>query len=545
MWTSPKIMLRLVIALITFHWCSYGLAQAPAAERCKRVAHMTVGDSTVVGEEFIAGGEFHSPSGDKLSGLPPFCRISIIARPAAGSHIKIELWLPEGSWNGRLLGTGNGGGAGEIVYGPLASGIRRGFATVNTDLGTSPNAYSAVDFPDRWVDFGFRATHEMTVAAKVVLSQYYGMPVSRSYFTGCSTGGQQALSEAQRYPDDYDGILAGAPANDRTHLHSEFLWDYQAARVPSASIVPPDRIALVTRAVLAACAGKDGGAEGDHFLTDPRTCKFRLDSLPICSAHRETDCITSAQLATLKKVYAGPSNPRTNERIYAPLPFGTESSSHGLAYQESDRVAKEQFYPFLWAFGAHWDPMSFDFDHDEGRLDEKLAPLVNANNADLTAFRNHGGKLLMYTGTADPIVPFPDAIEYYEHVVAHAQLGPTANDSAHALAVTQGFFRYYLIPGMAHCSGGTGLTDFGQGISLLDDDLLFKLEQWVEKDVTPSRVLAKGQDPSQDGATFARYLCAYPEFPNYVGGDPKSSASFRCVPHPRGDIFETAERYQH
>ena len=535
-------VLRLCLACAVFCCGSFGLARATPVDRCSAITRLAIPDSRIVAVEFITGGEFKPPQAGKLLGLPDFCRVAVVSQPAPGSNIRIEVWLPGDSWNGRLLGTGNGGGGGGIPYDQLALGVRRGFATVTTDLGTSPNAKAVTDFPDRWADFGYRATHEMTIVAKRILARYYGKREAYAYFRGCSTGGQQALSEAERYGDDYDGIVAGAPANDRTHLHSEFLWNYQAAHETPDSTVQPERIAFVTRSVIAACAGKDGGAPGDKFLTDPRTCKFNLESLPLCSKDWVKNCVTSAQLQTLKKVYAGPTNPKSGERIYAPLPFGAESSSLGLAYQESDQLPGEQFYPFYWAFGTSWDPMSFNFSSDEDRLDQKLAPLLNADNHDLSAFRTHGGKLIMFTGTADPIVPFPDAIQYYERVVSFMQKQRAANSSSKALEATQQFFRYYLVPGMGHCGGGPGLNDFGQRISSKDDDVLFRLEQWVEKGIVPDRILAKG---SSSGRASERYLCPYPQFPDYVGGDPMSPASFRCTAHSRGKVLETSDRYQH
>jgi feruloyl esterase len=215
----------------------------------------------------------------------------------------------------------------------------------------------------------------------------------------------------------------------------------------------------------------------------------------------------------------------------------------GLAYQESDRLPEDQLYPFYWAFGTHWDPMSFDFSSDEDRLDEKLAEPLNANNPDLSAFRIRGGKLIMFTGTADPIVPFPDAVQYYERVVRLMQKQGTARSSSKALAATQKFFRYYLVPGMGHCGGGAGLNSFGQAISLKDDDVLFRLEQWVEKETVPDQIPAKGSAPSRE--LLERNLCPYPQLPDYVRGDPKSASSFRCTAHPRGGVAETSERYQH
>lgn len=528
-----RIVLRLTAGLVLCLLSASGIAQS--ASRCSELAHIKIPNASIVLAQSDADGSPQPPTGKKLTGLPAFCRVAIVSKPASDSNIQIEIWLPENEWNGRLLGTGNGGGAGAISFGSLASGLRRHFAVANTDLGTSPNAAAVTGHPDRWSDFGFRATHEMTVIAKTIVRDYYGSSPKRSYFSGCSTGGQQALSEAQRYPKDYDGIIAGAPAGNRTHLHTDFLWNYQATHHERGALIPPDVVALLTRSVLAACVGKDGGAPDDHFLTDPRACAFNLESLRKCSSAGEADCITPTQLEALKKIYAGPTNPVTGELIHAPLPFGTESSSLGLTYQESEAVAKEQFYPFLWAFGTKWDPMSFDFAGDESRLDEKLSSLLNANDPDLSAFRKHGGRLIMYTGTADPIVPFPDAIEYYEHVISAMQHDDVSTDSSKALKKTQTFFRYYLVPGMGHCGGGPGLVAFGQGISSNNDDLLFKLQQWVEKGTVPDPILAKGKEPA-DGADMERYLCAYPKFPTYIGGKSTSATSFRCTARRRGDI---------
>lgn len=533
-----------VIALVDYRrrgierWIAQGLglcflavpAVAQSASKCGELAHFEIPNATVVQAQSIATGKFQPPSGKALTELPPFCRISVVSRPAADSNIQIEIWLPEDDWNGRLLGTGNGGGAGAIGFGALASGIKRHFAVANTDLGTSPNAPAVVGHPDRWADFGFRATHEMTIVAKTIVSAYYGSLPKRSYFSGCSTGGQQALSEAQRYPADYDGIIAGAPANNRTHLHSDFLWNYQATHYAQGALIPSEVVTLLTRLVVAKCAGKDGGAPDDQFLTDPRACTFNLESLPICTPGRKADCVTPEQLQALKRIYAGPKNPLTGQQIHAPLPFGTESSPMGLIYQESDALTREQFYPFLWAFGKGWTPMSFDFGGDENQLDKKLAPIMNATDSDLSAFQKLGGKLIMYTGTADPIVPYPDAIDYYERVVGSVQKRDGSPDASEALKTTQAFFRYYLVPGMAHCGGGMGLSGFGQGISSRDDDLLARLEQWVEKGTVPEPLLAAGKN-SITGSTFERHLCAYPDLPNYIGGDPASAKSFRCTSH--------------
>ncbi|GAB4021325.1 tannase/feruloyl esterase family alpha/beta hydrolase [Spirosoma koreense] len=460
--------------------------------------------------------------------------------PVPNSAIHIEVWLPTANWNGRFLGTGTGGGAGSVAYEALANGVKRGFATTNTDMGTSPNANQAVGHPERWTDFGHRATHQMTVSAKAITQAYYKKPFHHAYFAGCSTGGQQALMESQRYPDDYDGILAGAPANNRTHLHTGFVWNYKATnQIPGSAFLPKEKLALITTAVMKACAGKDGGAPGDNFLTDPRACRFDPEILPRCpDGTDDGNCLTQAQVTALKKIYAGPINPRTGERIYTPLPLGSEA---GIEYQQNPAQAPGSlFYQYKWVFGADFDYTTFDFDRDQTRLDSVLAPILNANNPDLESFKKRGGKLVMYAGTADPLVPYQDALHYYERVV----------ERQGDLKRTQAFFRFFLIPGMAHCGGGPGLNDCGQHLSLQGNqdsrhDLLNALINWVEHDSAPDQLIATAY---KDGIVtneirFQRPIYPYPKLPTYKGGDPNSPASFQGIDYPYGNVLKPAEKY--
>jgi len=201
-------------------------------------------------------------------------------------------------------------------------------------------------------------------------------------------------------------------------------------------------------------------------------------------------------------------------------------------------------YPFLWAFGSKFDPMGFDFDKDEDILNTKLAPAVNANNPNLIAFQQNGGKLIMYTGTADPLVPFPDTVNYYERVVAFE--GQHLPDGVHdPLEATKEFFRYYLVPGMGHCAGGPGLQSFGQAISVNNDDLLYALELWAEQNRAPGEIPAVGTSAgtNQSGKKIERNVCPYPELPTYTGGDAAEPASFRCQVHPHGNVAVPASRY--
>ncbi|RFM33577.1 tannase/feruloyl esterase family alpha/beta hydrolase [Chitinophaga silvisoli] len=318
-----------------------------------------------------------------------YCLVAVTMRP----NIKIQVWLPKTGWNGRFLGTGNGGSGGKIITAKLADGVKKGFATANTDLGTSGGVDEAIHQPDRWADFGYRATHLMTVLGKQIVTAYYGKAPHHSYFVGCSTGGQQALMEAQRFPDDYNGIIAGAPANNRTHLHAQLLFNYLTAK----GIFPP--------------------------------ISFN----------------SPAQKAALQKIRKGPVNPRTGAQIYCGVPAGTEHSDKGIGFTGSEVF----LYPFRWVFGADYDYSSFDFDKDLALIDSLLGPVLNATDPDLRPFKKAGGKLIMYTGKEDGLVPACDAIEYYNSV----------KDK-------EDFFQYYIIPGMCHC--GAGGIEIGQIVNWVE-----------------------------------------------------------------------------
>ncbi|MEJ8824455.1 tannase/feruloyl esterase family alpha/beta hydrolase [Variovorax humicola] len=503
----------------------------------------------------LAGGVIKSavaiPAGDytppgqpaPVAGLPAFCRVVMTMQPSADSNINVELWLPRQNWNGRFLGTGNGGGAGSIAYNAgIAEGLKRGFAAANTDLGTAPDPNQLVDHPERWRDFGYRANHEMTLAGKALTTAYYQSPPKTSYFSGCSTGGQQALTIAQRYPEDYNGILAGAPANNRTHLHTMFLSNLQTLNAPGAKLSQA-KLDMITSKVLAACVGTDGGAPTDKFLTDPRGCTFDPEKLPKCSDTETDACLTAPQLTALKGAWNGPVNPHTNERIFSGLVLGSESAVFGLAFQ-GDTVSwpLQQLYMFKWALGADWQYTNFDFDKDMDKVDSVLAPILNANDANLSRFKSAGGKLMMYNGTADP-GPFSSPIEYYERVV-QAQGG--------SLADTKGFFRFYQVPGMGHCSsitGGAGLGDFGQAYSSFvpkdkDHDVILKLVDWVENNSAPDSVIAtRYSDPAGSAIAMERPICTYPAIPKYLGGDASKATSFACIEAPRNGVPVPAPRY--
>lgn len=538
-----------VRAMIAVGLAALAPAMAQAAggpPDCAALSGITLPGAEILSAEPVAAGALRidpSPVAPDLAaraaGLPAFCRVQAVATPTPNSRIGIEVWLPTDGWNGRFLGTGNGGGAGRIAYEMgMIEGLKRGFAVANTDMGTAPDINLASDHPERWVDFGHRATHEMTRIGKGLVAAFYGDDGFRSYFMGCSTGGQQGLSAAQRHPADYDGILAGDPGNNRTHVASYFLWNYQTLNAAPETALSAAQWSLVSRHVLAACAGKDGGAPNDAFLTDPRRCDFDPASLPVCKAGTGDDCLTGAQVDTLRRLYAGPVNPTTGERIYAGLTPGSEAMPLG-PLEQSDPATwpDQQFYPFRWALGEGFDPATFDFDRDLDRVDTRLSSTLNANGADLSDFARAGGKLMIYTGLADPAVPYGEVIDYYD------RLSATTGDPER----TAEFARLFLVPGMGHCFGGPGATDIGQPFTsdippLPENDALMTLVGWVEGGPAPDHLIAR-RPADENTPAMMRPVCAYPALPEYRGGDVTDPASFACTAQARGSGQPPAPRY--
>jgi feruloyl esterase len=520
---------------------------APTSDSCAALARVALPNARVVAGDLVAAGGLKvaaSPIApdlaQRMATMPAFCRVRAIATPTPDSQIGIEVWLPLRDWNGRLLGTGNGGGAGRIAYEMgMVEGLKRGFAVANTDMGTAPNINDTFDHPERWSDFGHRATHEMTRVAKTMVTSFYKVDSFRSYFEGCSTGGQQALSNAQRYPNDYDGILAGAPGNNRTHVASYFLWNYIALNATPAAKLTQGQWSMVSRAVMASCVGKDGGLPSDRYLIDPHVCRFDPETLPVCKSNSATDdCLTATQVATVRRIHAGPVNPRTGERIYAGLTPGSEDQPLGPTMQGDPATwPDQQFYPFRWSLGVAFAPERFDFDRDLDRVDAQLASTLNANAADLGSFAQRGGKLLIYTGVSDPGVPLAEVVNYYDRLVASTGSVDAAGD----------FAKLFLVPGMGHCFGGPGVTDIGQPFTSqvpanIQSDALMSLVAWTEGGNAPAMLVAR--KPAADGQPAQeRPVCAYPSLPEYRGGDTTKHESFVCTERTRGTDQSPAQRY--
>jgi len=512
-----------------------------AAVTCANLNGMALaGNGTVTLTQSIPAGPYTAPDGSTYPSLPAFCRVVATLKPTSDSDIGIEVWLPDKpAWNGRFVGTGNGGYAGDIVYSELGNTLALGFAVANTDMGTPPantfNGEPLYAHPEKQIDFGHRSTHLMTTAGKEIVNAFYGKNAAYSFFTGCSTGGGQALHEAEQYPNDYDGIVGGDPAENRTHVHTSILWDYYVTHQSTQSVIPESLLEVVTAAAVAACNEQNGGLATDPFLNDPRSCHWDPGKL-LCKGITTTNCLNPQQVEALRLFYDGPRDPRTGRLIYPGANRGSESGSlfdlgamEGLSplFPMTEPLFDGLFY---WVFGPTWNWQTFDFDHDMWKVDEQLAASQNANSADLREFRKHDGKLLMYHGWADPLVPTQDDINYFLRAVS-AEGGD--------LDRTQSFFRLFLAPGMGHCFTGPGPNIFGGadnpgGPADADHNVLLALQRWVEKGVAPNRIIAtKYVNDNPAGAiVMTRPLCVFPKVPEYdykTHGNTTEASSFECV----------------
>ncbi len=511
------------------------------------------------------------------------------------SQIAIAVLLPEGklgtasktAWNGRFLGTGNGGFAGAVATSTLGFGLIPAYAVTgktyvvaNTDMGTGLlfncnglfcGSKEGVEItptqtpgglygdPAAIVDFGYGATHLMTVAGRALTGIFYDAKPSYSYFHGCSTGGQQALMEAQRFPNDYDGILAGSPAYDRTHLHISGSALFEATHFgPVDSKGLPDSyltneaLALGHAGVLAACAGKDGGLATDTFLTKPAMCKFDATALQCTGAAGEvpcTDplgtscsCLKPNQATAMNRLWEG-ARDTSNRALYPGYERGTEDPTAALGASTTQALSEPAFDSLeYWALGPDfsWKSLFKNTHSPQGEISGKIeaidatrvgensfADVLNANNANLSAFNAHGGKLIMYAGYEDPLIPSASTIDYYNQALTDDPNTPN-------------YAALYLAPGMWHCSGGPGVNAFGNLSGNLPpvptsigDDIMGALVAWRETGLVPNRIIATKyvNDDATQGIAFQRPICPYPQNASYVAGagnDPTQETSYVC-----------------
>jgi feruloyl esterase len=461
-------------------------------------------------------GRFGTPPGLKVS--VPFCRVAAFATPTSDSHIGFEVWLPvAANWNGKYVGIGNPGFIGSISYGGLVREIARGSVAASTDTGHSdvgatseaPDAW-AIGHPEKVADWGYRAVHETTVAAKQLLQAFYGKPAKLSFWSSCHEGGNQALTEAQKFPTDFDGIAAGDPAYYITHLQaaSEYMgWVSLKDGVKAPGYIPPSKYPVIHRAVLDQCDAIDGVRDG--VLENPLQCHFDPATIRCAAKTDNASCLTGPQVETAKLIYAGPKS-SDGRLIYPGFDPGSELG-WGIMAAGPDPISISTGFFRAVVFGdLKWDYHTFDVDRDTRKADAEYGAVLNSNDPNLKPFKDHGGKLLLYNSWDEAAVPPRASVEYYDSV--NATMG--------GVAQTKGFFRLFMVPGMGMCPG----FGFGNDGTF---DAMDVVQKWRETNVAPDKIINSHKTAGAVDKTHP--ACPWPQQAIYNGsGDIADAASFTC-----------------
>lgn len=492
-----------------------GDARASSPAACTSLSALTLPHTQVVGAGMVEAGAFApprppgaaAPTGPSpFASLPAFCRVEALLTPSSDSHIRIEVWLPAAGWNGKFQAVGNGAFNGAIAYPAMRDALARGYATASTDTGHEGGSASfALGHPEKVRDFGWRAVHEMTVAAKQFVEAHYRTAPRFSYWNGCSAGGRQALKEAQRFPTDYDGIIAGAPGLDWTGRASLAAHVAQLLERDEAARLPRAKAELLHSAVMAACDARDGVTDG--VLEDPKACTFDPGTL-VCKGTDDATCLTPAQVSTARLMYASQRNTRTQREVTG-LERGSELGWTDLGWTASARQTALDQFRFIVFQDPSWTLARFSLATDLARAEDADDDTLNALDPNIGPFLNRGGKLLQYHGWNDPQISPGASTQYYQRVV----------DTVGASRASAGY-RLFMAPGMGHCGGGEGPNTF---------DMVSALEAWVEQGQAPERILATRRAGGTPGTARTRPLCRYPQTAHYVGtGSTDDAANFVC-----------------
>jgi hypothetical protein len=512
-------------------------------DTCAKLSSLTLPGAKVVSAAVVAAGAFVPPGAATMppaqktfmAGLPQFCRVQVMATPSTDSAIPIEVWMPVKGWNGKFRGQGNGGFAGSMDFSGLAVALMQGYASGVTDTGhagAASDASWALGHPEKVIDFGYRAVHEMTAISKTVVQAYYGGAAKHSYFASCSDGGREALMEAQRYPADYDGIVAGAPANNWTGLLTNALQNEQAMSGDPAGYISAAKLPAIDAAVRAACDAADGVTDG--VINDPRQCHFKPATL-ICKGPETDACLTEKQAKTLEVLYGG-LHDATGKLIFPGYLPGAELGPGGwVTWITGPTPGTSALYIYSTNYFSNMVYEKKDWNYKDAVVAdaykaalEKTSKVLDATDPNLKPFAARGGKLILYHGWNDPGIPALNTINYYNDV--RTTVGATSADS---------FVRLFMIPGMQHCFGGPGATSFDQWqmpmAAVSDDaqhDVYLALEAWVEKGSAPESMTAAKYDLEANPAKLllTRPVCAYPKAAKYKGsGDTNDASNFTCA----------------
>ena len=497
--------------------------QTPALS-CDKLAQQALPQARITSAVSVKAGPFTPPgaaAGTKPVDLPAHCRIAATLAPSSDSDIKMELWLPLEKWNGKFMMVGNGGWNGALPLPAMTEPLRRGYAVAGTDTGHEGGRGTfAFGHPEKLTDFAQRAVHETVVKGKALTTAFYGGQPRYSYWNGCSSGGKQGLKEVQAYPEDFDGVIAGAPANNWVRLQAQSLVA-NIANLPKgqSAVLGTSQFAILNKGVLAQCDARDGLKDGE--VQDPRACDFKASSLVCKAGDAAGSCLTAEQAAVADKIYA-PVRMASGELVYPGMPPGSEMTWGPVVSRRWDTGA-DTFA--LAANNQDWDYNTLDVSKDVLAAERSVIGTLRATSTDLSAFKARGGKIVGYHGWADPFIPTENSINYYESVVAKQG----------GMAQAQDFYRLFLVPAMGHCGGAYSF------------DWISTLEQWVEGARAPDVVLAQhlpppGQAPATPppgAVVFApqfgtRTMCAYPNVARLQGGNGEQPVDWVCSAGPRG-----------
>jgi feruloyl esterase len=476
------------------------------AATCSELATLALPNATIDLAENVPAGDFSfnvnraGTSPQNHPNLPAFCRVAATLKPSADSDIKIEVWLPE-EWNGKLFAVGNGRWAGSISFGAMADGLRQGYAATSTDTGHAADSMDgswSFDQPEKVIDFGWRSLDEMTVKAKDIIEAFYGEGPRFSYWRGCSTGGRQGLMLATRFPDHYDGIIAGTPSNPRANRNGWQLW---ATSMTRSGTLTTKELEFVHHAAVEACDMNDGLKDG--LIDDPTKCEFDPQTL-LCQAGQSENCLSPEQVNSVKVMYS-PSR-FSNGEIYHPgLEPGSELGWEDFVSPEPLLQAAKN-YRYLAHNNPDWDWRTFEADTDVPLAIESDGGTIDVTTTDYSGFVASGGKMIIYHGWSDYSVAPQRTVDYFRKVL---ETTPDANEA----------MRLFMVPMMGHCGGGDGPNEF---------DMVSALDAWVDGDEAPTRVIASRNENGQTVRT--RPLCVYPQVARYQGaGSIDDAANFICV----------------
>jgi feruloyl esterase len=509
-----KVIFSILLLIVPTLVPSVLFAQTP----CENLASLNLPGTTISFARVVEPGPFQ-PSDAPGRGpaapvnLPAHCRVAAVLKPSPDSSIEMEVWLPA-AWNGKFQAVGNGGFAGSITYtaggggavaSSMATALQQGYATASTDTGHKDRGGNfAYEHPERFTDFAWRAVHEMTVEAKALIKAFYGKAPSFSYWNSCSNGGRQGLMEAQRFPADFDGIIAGSPVLNWTGRATQAIWVARVEHETEASFIPPAKYPALHKAAVEKCDDLDGVRDG--IIENPVHCEFD-PAVILCKGADSPSCLTAPQVETARKIYAPASNPKSGEEFFPGLEPGSEPGWGTYGGPRPFGIA-DDYFKYVIFQDPNWDYKKFDFDGHLTVAERIGKGTVDALDPNLKDFFARGGKLIQYHGWNDPQVLPLNSVRYYTSVLEAMGGSGKISDS----------YRLFMVPGMAHCGGGEGPNRF---------DGFGALANWVENGKAPDQMVASRVADGKTDRT--RPLCPYPETPVYKGaGSTDDAANFTC-----------------